>query len=317
MALLFQAFFAFASVDFFINGPAKGHAGIAGVAVSGIALATNKDVGYLVACLLWLFLFLVFVDKKTPADAEAEVETEVKEEEGLRKVPGPVKEMLVKCISDFEKNCMQGSKTCDETEWKVLEEASDLKICRADYPGLSIKRWKVECEIEGDRDEIFEQLFDWNIRLKWDTAIAHGEILEEFEPDGAGDRLIVNKIHTAPAGGGAVSSREMIDAGLLRYTEEGGLYFSGASLGPEFNKHLPFLPKPKSDPVRAVTHTGGGMALLPLEQVENPKRFKYILVTNVDLKGWLMTSVINSATTGALKESTRAMMKQLKTALSN
>uniref|UniRef100_A0A7S3LHA1 START domain-containing protein n=1 Tax=Aplanochytrium stocchinoi TaxID=215587 RepID=A0A7S3LHA1_9STRA len=315
MGLVFQLVFLVACLDFYINGPIKGTPRHATLALTLTALVANVDLYYIAISTVWVGLFVFAVDHEVTTAVEEEPLPDGKaDESGLKKVPGPVKDLLVKSIEDFEKN-VAGEKTCDGTTWKLLEDSPDLKIYRADFPGESIKRWKVECEVEGKQDKIFDQLFDWNIRLKWDTALSHGEILTELHPDGAGDRVVVNKIHTAPAGGGAVSSREMVDAGLLRYRDDGGLLFSAISVGPEFNKHLPCLPKPKSNPIRAFTFSGGGAALIPLEQSENPTKFKYILVSNVDLKGWLMTSVINSATSGALKDSTRAMLKQLQTAL--
>ena len=67
-----------------------------------------------------------------------------------------------------------------------------------------------------------------------------------------------------------------------------------------------------------MTIIGGGVALIPLDKDANGEanRFKYVLVTNVDLKGWLLTSVVNSATTSAMKDSTMQMREHLQKLLS-
>ena len=99
-------------------------------------------------------------------------------------------------------------------------------------------------------------MFDFERRLRWDPALAGGKLLAEYDADGAGEMVAITAVQTAAAGGGAVSSREMTDAGLLKYREDGGLVYSQTSLGPEFKKIVPSLPRPRKDPIRAFTHPG-------------------------------------------------------------
>ena len=121
--------------------------------------------------------------------------------------------------------------------------------------------------------------------------------------------------YTAPAAGGAVSSREIADIGLLIKDSQGGLIYVNASLPSDLKRLMPSIPT-KETGVRGFTLPGSGMKLIPIagsEQGPNkvPTRFKYILVNSLILGGWLPASLVNSATTQALTDGTKTMIGHL------
>ena len=149
--------------------------------------------------------------------------------------------------------------------------------------------------------------------------MAKGEILETWDE---GDEQYSLAIYsTAPAAGGAVSSRELVDLRVLLKPEEGGFLACNTSVKDDMKKVLPMLPKGDSSLVRAFSHPGGGVRMVPSgpspskdNSVE--QMFKYTMVSNIELNGWLLASVVNSATASALVDSHEGMLTHLESKFS-
>lgn len=278
--MLFQVGFFVVCLDVYLHAPLSKDVRHFWYVTSLVALVADEAIGYYLSeCLLLAVLCKEYYEEKRSAVKKkvvSEEEVRVVEEEISKIVPAQVKSVLVSSANLFEKNLTADDVTCDGKPWKLCAESKELKIFNADYPGLKIKRWKVVSEVVGSchhclsraterlnsydflgyRDDVYAELFDFERRLKWDPALADGKQLAEYDADGAGEKVAITAITTASAGGGAVSSREMTDAGLLKYTDDGGLRYAQVSLGPEYRRQVPSLPKPRKDPIRAFTHPG-------------------------------------------------------------
>ena len=116
--------------------------------------------------------------------------------------------------------------------------------------------------------------------------------------------------YTAPAAGGMVSSREVVDVGLSEnIPATGGVRYVNLSLKSDLQRLLPQIPT-KIVGVRAFSHPGSGIVIEPVAGGA-PNTFKYTIVTAIDLGGWLSASIINQATSQALLESHQIMCKHL------
>jgi len=126
-----------------------------------------------------------------------------------------------------------------------------------------------------------------------------------------GDGLAVTSIVTASAAGGLVSSRTLLDFGLQKTNTTGGIHIANCSIPPHFPE-FKLGPEPGSDGmVRAISHVGSGCSLMPIPG--RPGFLNYVLVSTIDLNGWLMPSVVNTAMSTSLLQGTVQMQEYLKT----
>jgi len=100
----------------------------------------------------------------------------------------------------------------------------------------------------------------------------------------------------------------MLDLALQRCLKRGGITLATVSCPPQFEEA-------KVDPglrgsVRAVTHIGSGVLLKPIPG--RPGYLEYILVSTLELGGWLPPGVINATMTTSLAQSTEQMQDYLK-----
>lgn len=261
----FQVCFFVVCLDIYLHAPLTKNLSYLWYLTTFVALALDEPITYYLSESFLLALLLKeYYQQQQEKESERVDQTDVVESkseasekvEGVEKVNAKVKKLLVRSLEMLEKNAGSGTVTCDGETWVNEAGTADLKVYSASIPGLSIRRFKVVTEVVGNRDEIYAELFHFDKRLVWDTALNSGKQLAEYDADGAGENVFITKVDTAAAGGGAVSSREMIDAGLLKYTDDGGLFYAQASLGREFEKLVPSIPKPKKNPIRAFTHPG-------------------------------------------------------------
>jgi len=314
VSLAFRIAFGVCSIDLFMHGPVKEQKiKCLPLIFACFAIATDEYLAYNVSLLAWLGCMLYDLyteEEKAQEQVQAVAEPEV---EGEPQVPESITKLLADAVEKFHANC--GKVNCEGKEWKPCKETKDTRVENSSYSGLSIKRWRATTEIEGTRESIVSELFDYTRRLEWDPSLRCGERLETFPGGDLGDKILLSRYETAPAAGGAVSSRELVDVGVMKNTDDGGLFFVNVSVGDKEIKLLPSIPKTKSDPIRAFTHPGSGIKLTPVPDSKNEQgeytKFTCTLVSNIQLNGWLMQSIVNSATTSALVDSTTLMKQHL------
>lgn len=310
--VLFRAFFTLVILDASVNGPQLENFRLPALltfSALSIAVSFLHPLGWLafvLAELLWIVAFLESsaIEKKRKAEEE---------EARLKKAALPTNTLPADCLEYvkeakelFLKNLNDQTNQFGEP-WRVLSEADGVKVMQSDIPKQKFKLWKIETEIVGEFEVLKKELLDYNVRVKWDTSVASGTVLKVFDKVDIGEPSIT-KFYTAPAGAGAVSSRELVDFGLEYETEEPkGLYFINCSIPPNLYR-FPELPQ-KVTGVRGFNHKGSGLAFV---NIPGTQSYKYTLVNAMDLGGWLPISVINSATTQALQSGTQEMIKHLK-----
>jgi len=315
-----NVFFLVVLADAFVNAPAlvpaSRNANALVFAVAAVVVIALGAPGFVVVQAAFAIALAVQSphEPAAAADGAATISEkqpdETKAQASANALPAPVEAFLAQCLSSFEAS-LNPQTNADGKPWILVNEANGIKIWQSDIPKLSCKRWKVETEIVGTRDAIFAELNDYANRPKWDSTLASGGVLKSYTT-GLDGHAEVSLYYTAPAAGGAVSSREFADLGLIIKHANGGISYINASLQPELRRHIPSIPKAVKG-VRGFTQPGSGMRITPLacEAGKEPTRFKYTLVNAIELGGWLPSSLINSATTQALTDGTRTMCEHL------
>ena len=307
--MLFSALFALAILDALVNGPKLAGLRSQLVAVAALAaIGLGEGWGFLSAevVLVLMFAEAAVLEKKRKIEEE---ETAVKTLAAASKpqddnvLPPATHDFLKESRDEFFKN-LAGNVNGYGQPWNVLVNANGVAISQSDFPKQKCKFWKVETEIVGDINVIKKELMDYDTRVHWDTTLKGGKIVKTFTKCDLGE-CFITVMYTAPAAGGMVSSRELVDLGLL-IEKPGSFDYINCSMP----KEMKFKEAPsKVTGERAFTHRGSGMRVELIPGTTN--KYKYILVNAMDLGGWLPVGVINSATTGALMEGTRAMVTQL------
>jgi hypothetical protein len=75
---------------------------------------------------------------------------------------------VIKLVDDSKKAFLGNIKddvNCDGCAWTVVKDTRGIKVLCSDYPGKSLLRWKVEMEVVGSAQAIYEQLFHFDQRL--------------------------------------------------------------------------------------------------------------------------------------------------------
>lgn len=282
---------------------------------------------YVFAQLAWLCVvaFDFYKPYESPAEAAEAAkaaEAEGEEQDAAKGCPPELRAIADASYALVEKN-VEGEESCDGKKWKTLiadegkSENDKITVETCSYPGLSIKRWRVKTKVFGTLKGIATECFDYNYRCGengWDVSVMRGETVTEFDDPDAGYGVAVYA--TAPAAGGAVSSRELIDVRYVNWdTPKNGLTLTNVSIDkPHYGTFV--TPKGDSSLVRATSHPGGGSRLSacdPSLDPETPQWYDFTLASNIELNGWLLTSIINSATSDALYGSTKELKKHLKT----
>lgn len=330
----FQIFFLVTTLDAYVNGPRlKHHKNEIGLVIALLALLAGENAyAYLLAEVVLVVMYLAEIyeyddlvieklglgeRRKAVVVAAKPVETSSAtggvEEEA---VPAKVLEALREGMKKFHANAdPNATLNCDNKAWNLLDDSNGIKIFQSDFPGQSVKRWRVQCVVQTKltRDEIFAQLFDYGKRCPptgWDMTLQSGKVLKTYKavPKDLGEEVSVSQYYTAPAAGGAVSSREIVDVGLIRKLDNGGLEYVHFSCSKDLQPHLPMVPD-KVVGVRAFTFPGAGMRVEPIPN--QPGMWNYTLSSSLALGGWIPSSIIASATTGALTDTHRTMKEHL------
>jgi len=316
--LLFSLFFAGFAADVYRHGPIK-HGLVRGFAlsISFAAILFSRFEGFVLAELVWLLALAASIvlnckEEREDKDAAARKKASPR---SLGPPPLPktgheeVEESMKQLIGNLDDKL-----SCDGKPWKLQQDKDGIQVYCADFPGKSTKRWKAVCIIRGATlEEIEEEVFNFDNRsgqYGWDTAIKEGKILITFKEG----KHVLSRMVTNAVAGGAISSREFFDLRWQLHENDhpeapkGGMIATMVGLNPKHDKKwLPKLPNADSRFVLGQSYQGGGIKLTPIGE----KEFKYEIVNNVDLGGWIPTSVINTATSSAILESHQAMLQHL------
>jgi hypothetical protein len=318
----FRVLFLAAAVDCYLHGPgAQIEKAIAAIACV-VACLINFQWGFILAELVWVGVFIKAYIENEKQKQSSHGNSTTKQNgtitttsppppttSSTNAVPKNLKSIVDSSMELYLKNEF-GPVTCDGVPWVEFKSVDGIKIERADYPGRSFKRWRITADgLYGPSEGVYKQLFDYNVRCPpngWDHNIAWGKIVKEFD-----DYYRIVNYATASAAGGAVSSREFVEIRHVVMVPTGGFYLSGLSVDDSMVQ--PFVPGFKGASAgpagtRATSYPGGGARLQVMEgepsDINVPRMHRFVMVTNVDLSGWLTQGLINSATTDALIDST-------------
>jgi hypothetical protein len=309
--MLFSVVFAGAVLDALVNGPKLvGWRLYLVAALALLAVVLQESLGFILVEAVIIALFAESAvserrSKKEAAEAAKAKALAAKAPEDDRELPEAIRKLMEKAREYYLKNLNGGSTNAYGGEWKLMVEDSGVQVFQSDFPGHKCKFWKVEAEVTADFETLKRELVDYDLRCRWDTGLLSGKIIKRFNkiPD-LGDPTL-DIVYTQPAAGGMVASREIIDVGIIADADGGFDYINCTLPSPLTLKEIP----KKAVGERAFSHLGSGMSVKPVGGV--PHRYKYTLITALDLGGWLPTGVINSATTGALLDGTKAMLTHM------
>jgi hypothetical protein len=179
------------------------------------------------------------------------------------------------------------STTSEGAEWSLEKEAEDVTVWSAPVPGMSCRRFRAVTRLPCTPSFFRDRVIAVDERLKWDPTISS---YEELRPDLGGEgsgsfwRMVVN-------GAFGVSKRDFVDFGVVETDDSGILWSYGMSV-----KHDELS---SGDCVRGVNFPGSGWRVLPVLNDDGACRScecHYIVLS--DLRGWLLSSVVNMAMTG-------------------
>uniref|UniRef100_A0A7S2S6T3 START domain-containing protein n=1 Tax=Mucochytrium quahogii TaxID=96639 RepID=A0A7S2S6T3_9STRA len=311
----FSLFFCLASFDLWLHGPVESPVKYVGLAASVTAVAFGEFDGFIVAQVVWLVCILYGVSTTEKVVKAVKEEEKVAEPVGEPVFPDIGKKRLEESLNKFLAN-LAPAKNCDNKEWVLNKESGPIKVFSSELSGKSTKRWKVLCEVSGATlQELAEEIMNFEVRASstggWDVAVKAGKVVFSYR-----DGYSLSTMVTAEAVGGAISSREFIDirwklaGGEHPSAPEGGLLVTNVGVEPKKDKKwLPQIPKPDSSYILGCTYPGGGIRMTPIPGRKDA--FKYEMVNNMDIKGWVPTSAVNSATASALLDSHTAMLAHL------
>jgi len=295
------------TADMYLHAPAHYLLKHIAMILSLIAAVSPQINLALIAQVVWAIS--IATSEAAPDKILAEVELETTADDN--DVPSQAKMMVDESLKLFLKN-LDSSSNCDGKPWKSASETEGIKVYSSELAGQSTKRWKVETVVKAPSVEaLVEELFNFDKRASgsggWDSAVKSGRIEKTW-----GDYSI-SVMATNAAAGGAISSREFVDVRVKvpdhPAVSKGGLLIASIGIEPKTDKWCAPFPKLDKNATLGRNFSGGGVKIEPTGE---PNTFNYTMVNNLNLKGWIPTSVINSATADALVESHKAMHKHLK-----
>ena len=214
-----------------------------------------------------------------------------------------VQKFLGEAVIMFEKN-LNCDFTSENKTWisQYKNDKREIEIFCAEFPGHACKRWKIIAVLQTDLETAYEAIFVPEKRRKWDALVKDIQLLQirDCSPQ-LGDGLAITSIVTNPVL--MVSSRSMLDLALQRCLKRGGIILANVSCPPEFEEA-------KIDPglhgsVRAITHIGSGVSIKSIPG--RPGYLEYIMISTIELNGWLPPGVVNATMTTSLAQSTEQM----------
>lgn len=215
-----------------------------------------------------------------------------------------VQKYLNEAMRCFELN-LNNAISSEGQPW-VLQYQNDnknVKIYSADFPGKPCRRWKIVAFLETDLESAYDAIFLPERRKKWDALVKEVNMLQinDCEP-AIGDGLAITSIVTNQVL--MVKSRAMLDLALQKCDPKGGIHIANVSCPTDFEESK--LNPGIDGAVKAVTHIGSGASLKPIPG--KPQTLEYVLVSTIELGGWLPPRVINATMSSSLASSTEQMI---------
>jgi hypothetical protein len=291
------------------------------IAVSIAAVLVNAQYAFILAEIVWFIVFAragweATETRTTTVTVSTTLAVSDEPIKSKNQCPAQLKKAIDESLEMFIKN-REGDTTCDGEKWELQSDSNGDKVWKAKYPGQSIYRWRAESTLFGPKSGVIGEMFDYAKRAGpsgWDINLAKGRIHKEFD-----DNYKVLIYSTNPVYGGAVSSREFVEGRVVKPNQPNGAHLLaglgldekvwGAILGADF-------PKGDKGCTRALAFPGGGFYMWPVDSSldpETPQEWRYQLVVNTALGGWLPTVTINAATAQVLADATRTQKQHLLT----
>jgi len=192
--------------------------------------------------------------------------------------------------------------------WTVSKNSNGLEIFRSKVPGQSRMVWKAKWTVstKASLTQIMDEFISWEKRVKHDPTFCEGAVLKRFAGGYDIDRCRTKQILT-------VSSREFVQLrSFRRLPNESGFLHTFTSLTSE---DMPRLPAPVKGIVRGSNMPGCGLQFTLLPNTTNASgtplknNWEILAIGEADPKGWIPTSVINSAATLVSTDQARATRK--------
>jgi hypothetical protein len=196
--------------------------------------------------------------------------------------------------------------------WEIAKNSNGIEIFRSKVPGQSRMVWKGRWTVTSEAGllQIMEEWKDWGKRLKFDLSFGDGAILKTFADGSDIDRCHTKQILT-------VSPREFLQLRSWRhFSDDSGFLHTMTSVTPQ---DMVGSPTPARGVVRGDNLPGCGMrwTLLPSDAIDvggpantsGRKDWMFEVVIENDPKGWIPTSVINSAMTTQIADTARGTIK--------
>jgi len=182
-----------------------------------------------------------------------------------------VKEIKEEFKKDLNSKWEQERKDGDITIYKAKASSGPSYI----YKGETTFKLKGKDSVR----ETWNLLQNWNHRIKWDVSI--NELSKELKS--INEFTSIDYSVTNPALGGVISSRDFVDLRSWENQDDGGIF--------GWSKSIEYEEKPaQKGYVRGFNYACG----IVIEKVTD-QEWKLTVVWHTDLKGMLLSSVVNSA----------------------
>jgi hypothetical protein len=201
-------------------------------------------------------------------------------------------DLKARCKTMLAANSAPDGKVSSEgAEWKLEKEAGGITIHSAEATGTGLRRFRAVTRLPCSPKYFRDSCIDNEERIKWDAAVGgHTGIKGHDECDAHTTiwRLVVN-------GAFGVSQRDFVDVATIELDGEGHVWAFGCSLSAD---------DIGSDGcVRGVNYPGSGWHVRPVtDEATGEAHCECTYIVLTDLKGWLLSGVVNMAMTGQFQD---------------
>ncbi|XP_077989039.1 stAR-related lipid transfer protein 5-like isoform X2 [Glandiceps talaboti] len=170
-----------------------------------------------------------------------------------------------------------------DTDWTVSKVSKEITVSYKKSAEFDGHIYKAEGILDGKPDEIIKYVIPspLGVRDNWDKTIKTSEILDSSE-----EEFFVVYSQTHSSAMGLISSRDFVDAVLIKHIEDDGIICTN-SVSVDYSARPPV-----DDVVRAFNHPGGTFCVA-VEGDED--KTKVISFLQSDLKGMLPRTLVETA----------------------
>ncbi|XP_074519808.1 steroidogenic acute regulatory protein, mitochondrial [Halichoeres trimaculatus] len=184
----------------------------------------------------------------------------------------------------------------DKDGWRVeMAESNGDVICSKLMPGAR-RVFRLEAVLEGSMEELYDLLF---VRVEemheWNPSIQKIKILKQVGPG----TMVTHEV-SAETAGNLIGQRDFLS---IRHSckQESKVYLGGAAIQLESFPPLPGFVRAEDGPTCIIIQA--------LDNDRGKSRFTWLL--NMDVKGWLPTSIVNQALPRAQLDFTKHLRRRL------